>query len=192
MSVSIYEGSILDVKADAIINPANNFLRHGGGLARIIDEAARKWPDTLIDYAIDDEFREQRARVEQYEDDNVAHPPIPTGLAGWTSAGRLPYKGIIHAVGPIWGGGVVYEDELLYSAYVSSFVTANQKGCKSVAAPAISAGIFGVPIENVARQAVKAALYSVNVMGLVETITFALMEDSHVKAFSSELALGAM
>lgn len=187
MIVNIHQGSILDVEADAIVNPANSFLRHGGGLAAIIDRAARKWPDTLHDYAIDDEYREQREAIERYESENAAHSLIPTGSAGWTSAGRLPYKGIVHAVGPIWGGGNYCEGRLLQSAYCQAFFVANSHGCKSVAAPAISAGIFGVPINVVASAAAYGAVHA-RLFGLLEEITFALFDEEHVAAFSSALA----
>ena len=183
-SIEIYQGSILDVEADAIVNPANSFLRHGGGLAAIIDRAAKVWPHRsgvdLQASTIDNEFRAQRQAIEQYENDTLNHALIPTGGAGWTSAGSLPYKGIIHAVGPIWGGGNYFESQLLISAYHNAFRVARNHRCEHVAAPAISAGIFGVPIHIVSHCAYEVARTT------SLRITFALMDEEHVRAFEAQ------
>lgn len=184
--IEIYAGSILDVEADAIVNPANSFLRHGGGLARIIDTAARAWPHRsgvdLQAAAIDEQFRAQRDAVEQYDAENAEHPLIATGSAGWTSAGALPYKGIIHAVGPIWAGGAHYETNLVGDAYMSACAVAYANDCDHVAFPAISAGIFGVPIDVVASRGV-ASLRAAIDLRLIKKATVALMDEAHVNEF---------
>ena len=179
MSIAIIQGSILDAETDTIVNPANSFLRHGGGLAYAIYQAATEMPDpeTTPEHTMyhaaelaGEWLREQRE-----------HPNIPTGGAGWTSAGALPYKGIIHAVGPIWGGGELYEHELLYEAHESAFNVAAEHGCESIAFPAISCGIFGFPVQE-------AALTAVDSMKTWDfDIEVYLMEDEHVIAYENAL-----
>jgi putative ATPase len=175
MPIEIYKGSILDCDVDAIVNPANSFLRHGGGLARIIADAASKNPS--------DPFRPN-----DFEKDNLraANTPIPTGDATVTSAGALPFKGIIHAVGPIWGGGAFYERALLKAAHQNACARAYERKWRSIAIPAISCGIFGFPVEQAAPIAVNAVgdfwtLDQPNGVGM--RVTFALFEQEHVDAY---------
>lgn len=159
MSIAICQGSILDATTDYIVNPANCFLNHAGGLARVIAEAATPQPPqggTLV--AVADLIARRdthNAKVNQWILDHENAPLIPTGRCHLTSAGALPYKGVYHAVGPIWAGGHFYETDLLELAYESVYEALPQGA--SVAFPAISAGIFGVPIDVVARIAMKVA-----------------------------------
>jgi O-acetyl-ADP-ribose deacetylase (regulator of RNase III) len=77
-----------------------------------------------------------------------------TGSAVATTAGKLPFKGVIHAIGPRFGEGD--EEAKLFEALASAFGIARDKGWQSVAFPAVSAGIFAVPLEICARAYVKA------------------------------------
>jgi O-acetyl-ADP-ribose deacetylase (regulator of RNase III) len=79
---------------------------------------------------------------------------LPTGSAVVTTAGRLPFKGVIHAVGPRQGEGD--EETKLISALTNAFERARERGWSSVAFPAVSSGIFAVPLEKCARAYVKA------------------------------------
>lgn len=175
MTIAIHKGSILDCDVDVIVSPSNSFLRstvgQNGGLAGVIERSALDDPSNPF-------------RPGAFEEDCRRLPLIPTGSAALTCSGMLPFKGIIHAVGPIWGGGQFYENKLLFSAYTEALAIARQNDFESIAFPAISAGIFGVPIGVVAHQAVLAArcFYGIDV-------TFALMEDEHVEAFEARLAL---
>jgi O-acetyl-ADP-ribose deacetylase (regulator of RNase III) len=81
--------------------------------------------------------------------------PIPTGSAVVTSAGRLPFKGVIHAVGPRYGEGD--EENKLFNALLCAFREAEKRGWNSVSFPAVSSGIFAVPLEICARAYLKAA-----------------------------------
>jgi O-acetyl-ADP-ribose deacetylase (regulator of RNase III) len=81
--------------------------------------------------------------------------PFPTGSAVATGAGKLPFKGVIHAVGPRWGEG--NEEALLERALRSAFSVAKERGWDSVSFPAVSSGIFAVPLEVCARAYLKAA-----------------------------------
>ena len=82
------------------------------------------------------------------------HGYFATGSAVATTAGKLPFKGVIHAVGPRFGEGD--EEAKLFEALASAFGIARDKGWQSVAFPAVSAGIFAVPLEICARAYVKA------------------------------------
>jgi O-acetyl-ADP-ribose deacetylase (regulator of RNase III) len=106
---------------DAIVNAANTRLQHGGGLAGAI--AARGGP----------EIQEASQRL----------APVAVGDAVVTTAGRLPCRWVIHAVGPCWGDGD--EERKLRSAVAASLDCATEIGARSLALPAISTGIFGYP-----------------------------------------------
>ena len=178
MSITIIKGSILEAETDTIVNPANSFLQHAGGLARVIaNAAAPAYQNIPYEHSRFAAYINGQA----FLNEQALHPNIPTGAAGWTSAGVLPYKGIVHAVGPIWGGGEFYEHELLYEAHESAFKVASEQRCASIAFPAISCGIFGFPVDQ-------AALTAVDSMRTWDLdIQVYLMEDAHVEAYENAL-----
>lgn len=124
-------GDLLSEDTDAIINAANGHLTHGGGVAAVIARAAGP------------------SLVEEGDRLVSRNGPVPTGDCVVTTAGDLPFKGVIHAVGPRMGEG----DEVgkLTSALRSSFLGAQDRGWSSVSFPAVSSGIFGVPADVCAK-----------------------------------------
>lgn len=128
---SVELGDIKEADVDAIVNAANGRLDHGGGVAAAIASAAGP--------ALNEE---SRAHVRE-------NGPVPTGEAAVTTAGNLPHRGVIHAVGPRQGEGD--EEEKLTRAVAAALDRAAERDWSSVALPAISAGIFGVPYEICAR-----------------------------------------
>jgi O-acetyl-ADP-ribose deacetylase len=130
-------GNLLEEPVDAIVNAANGHLAHGGGVAGIIARAAGP------------ELQEESDLLVQQ------HGPFPTGSAVATTAGKLPFKGVVHAVGPRQGEG--NEEAKLYQALMSAFSVAAEKGWNSLSLPAVSSGIFVVPLDVCARAYVKAA-----------------------------------
>ena len=122
---------------DAIVNAANGHLAHGGGVAGIISRAAG--PDL------------------QAESDRLVREggPFEAGTAVVTGAGKLPFKGVIHAVGPRQGEGD--EEAKLVRALTAAFACAKDRGWSSVSFPAVSSGIFAVPLDVCARAYLKAA-----------------------------------
>jgi O-acetyl-ADP-ribose deacetylase (regulator of RNase III) len=133
----VVRGNLLEEPVDAIVNAANGHLAHGGGVAGIISRAA--------------------GHTLQEESDRLvaARGPFPTGSAVATTAGKLPFKAVIHAVGPRYGEGD--EERRLVQALTSAFAVATEKGWTSVAFPAVSAGIFSVPLDICARAYLAAA-----------------------------------
>ena len=131
------QGNLLEEPVEAIVNAANGDLAHGGGVAGIISRAAG--PEL------------------QAESDRLVRDrgPFPTGSAVVTGAGKLPFKGVIHAVGPRYGEGD--EEGKLVRALSAAFQRARERGWESVSFPAVSAGIFAVPLEICARAYLKAA-----------------------------------
>ena len=130
-------GNLLEEPVDAIVNAANGQLAHGGGVAGIIARAAGP-------------------QLQQESDLLVQkHGPFPTGSAVVTTAGKLPFKGVIHAVGPRQGEG--NEEARLVQALGAAFLRAKERAWDSVSFPAVSSGIFAVPLDVCARAYAKAA-----------------------------------
>jgi O-acetyl-ADP-ribose deacetylase (regulator of RNase III) len=134
MHVEAVQGDITAEPVDAIVNAANERLAPGGGVCGAIHAAGGP--------SIAEECR------------HLGH--CPTGGAVATTAGALPARFVIHAVGPVWGGGDRGEAELLSSAYVSALEEAARVGARTVAFPAISTGIYGYPLEAATAVAVEA------------------------------------
>jgi O-acetyl-ADP-ribose deacetylase (regulator of RNase III) len=130
----LVKNSIVDEPVEAIVNPANEHLAHGGGVAGLIS----------------------RAGGPTIQEESTKKAPITTGQATYTGAGNLPFKYIIHAVGPIYRGGDKGEAQRLESAVTAALKVADQLGLKSISLPSISTGIFGYPLESAIRLIVKA------------------------------------
>ena len=127
----LVEGDITTEMVDAIVNAANEYLQHGGGLAGTI---LRKGGPVIR--------RESDAWVH-------THGSVSHAKPAWTSGGNLPCRYVIHAVGPVWGVGE--EDAKLNAAVAGSLKIADELKLKSIAMPAISTGIFGYPKERAAN-----------------------------------------
>ncbi|MDQ2698287.1 MAG: O-acetyl-ADP-ribose deacetylase [Actinomycetota bacterium] len=126
-------GDITEQRVDAIVNAANNAMRGGGGVDGAIHRAGG--PDILRDC------------IERFPDG------LATGDAGWTTAGRLPAKWVIHTVGPNYAAGQ-RDRALLVSCYRRALEVADELEARSIAFPLISAGIYGWPLEDAIEVAV--------------------------------------
>ena len=166
-AVMLRRADITTLAVDAIVNAANMHLAGGGGVDGAIHRAAG--PDL------------RRELDERYQG-------CPTGSAVITGAGRLRARYVIHAVGPRWRDGQRGEPDLLAAAYRSAFALAAGHGCETVAAPSISTGIYGFPIELAAPIAIDAAADALETPGTpLREISFSLFSDSDLEVFARTL-----
>jgi len=125
----LVQGDITEQQVDAIVNAANSRLAGGGGVDGAIHR--RGGPSIM----------EECRRI----------GGCPTGSAVVTGAGNLPARWVIHAVGPVWGGGKRGEDDLLASAWRESLERAREIGARTVAFPSLSTGAYRFPVDRAAR-----------------------------------------
>lgn len=123
--IKVIEGDITEEDVECIVNPANSYLQHGGGVAGAIVRRG----GNIIQRESDEYIR--------------LHGPLPVGEATITSGGNLKARYVIHTVGPRWGEG--NEEEKLERAIISVLKLASERGIKSISIPAVSCGIFGFP-----------------------------------------------
>lgn len=154
--ISVVRSDITLLETDAIVNAANNHLSAGGGVCGAIFSAAG--------------YSELKAACEKIGFCN-------TGSAVITPAFSMKAKYIVHAVGPIWRGGDQDEEKLLYSTYYSSLTAASEKGCRSIAFPLVSAGIYGYPSEDAWRTAITACRDFLGSENSSMDIVFAVLSD---------------
>lgn len=161
-------GDIATFEVDAVVNAANSALAGGGG----VDGAVHRAGGPSI-------MAELRSR----------HPDgCPTGSAVLTGAGDLPARWVIHAVGPIWRGGEHGEPDLLAAAYRSALELANDAGARTVALPAISAGVYGYPLHEAAAIGLTAARDHLAGDTNLERTTFVLYSGDTHQAFVAALS----
>lgn len=135
------QGDITTLEVDAIVNAANQAMLGGGGVDGAIHRAAGR---RLFDSCL--QMPETRPGVR-----------CPTGEARITPGFNLPAKFVIHTVGPVYRDGLHGEPEKLANCYRNSLALAAENGCKSVAFPCISTGVYGYPVEDAAKIAVREA-----------------------------------
>lgn len=153
--IEFVQGDITEQRVDAIVNAANSSLLGGGGVDGAIH--ARGGPDILAEC--------RTIRATRYPDG------LPTGQAVATTAGRLAANHVIHTVGPVYSR---QHDRsgLLASAYRESLAVARRLGARSIAFPAISAGIYRYPLDDAATIAVRTTRENEGGMDLVRFVLF--------------------
>src|SRR3954453_907819 len=134
MELTVVQGEITEQDVDAVVNAANSRMRGGGGVdgaipraggPAVLEDCVRRFPDGLA-----------------------------TGDAGWTTAGRLPARWVIHVVGPNHAAGQ-RDRALLTSCYSRALAVADEIGARTVAFPLVSAGIYGWPQSDAPSSAVE-------------------------------------
>jgi len=127
MEINLVEGDITTQEVDAVVNAANSRMRGGGGVdgaihraggPAVLEDCKRRFPDGLA-----------------------------TGDAGWTTAGDMPARWVIHVVGPNYRAGQT-DRSLLTSCYARALEVADELGARTVAFPLVSAGIYGWPLDD--------------------------------------------
>ncbi len=134
MKLSVVQGDITTQEVDAVVNAANRRMRGGGGVdgaihqaggPAVLEDCRRRFPDGL-----------------------------GTGQAGWTTAGEMPARWVIHVVGPNYNAGE-RDRSLLTSCYANALGVADELGASTIAFPLVSAGIYGWPKEDAVAAAVE-------------------------------------
>lgn len=162
-------GDITRVDVDVVVNAANPGLLGGGGVDGAIHRAGG--PEILA------ECRAHKARLPDGR--------LPRGEAVATTAGRLPARWVVHTAGPIWSASRDLSP-VLRACYRSSLAVADGLGARSVAFPAISAGVYGWPLDDAAVQAVAGAREAV--VEHVREVRFVLFSDDALTAFERALS----
>ena len=138
VQLSLVRGDILKEVVDVIVNPANSKLDHIGGLAKAIADAGGS---------------QIQKECTRYVKENGE---VNAGKAICSSPGLLPFKKLIHSVGPRWMGGQNNESFQLFSAVNNSLCAANRENLQSIALPAIGTGVFAVPVSICAEESLRA------------------------------------
>ena len=169
-TIRLVRGDITERNLDVIVNPANSYLKHAGGVAAAI---VRKG-----------------GQIIQEESDKIGY--VPVGTAVITTAGRLPCKAVIHTVGPLMGEG--NEDEKLRKAIKSVLALAQETGFKSISIPAISTGIFGYPKDKCAKILLEESMNyfaknkdTSSSPNTIDTIEFSLIDSETLDYFKDEI-----
>lgn len=154
--LKIEKGDITTYHVDAIVNAANTSLLGGGGVDGAIHRAAG--PKLLLECRTLNGCR--------------------TGEAKITKGYNLPARFVIHTPGPVYRGGENGEAELLASCYRNSLKLAAENGCKTVAFPSISTGIYGFPLEKAASVAVKTIQEFLKIQSVVEEVIMVCFDEN--------------
>ena len=164
--IRIHTGDITKLAVDAIVNAANSSLHGGGGVDGAIHRAAG--PELLA------ECRTLNG--------------CKTGDAKLTRGYRLPARHIIHTVGPVWQGGGKGETGLLASCYRRSLEIAGTNGCRTIAFPAISTGIYRFPKTDASRIAAGTVVEFLGRNTLPEIVTFCCFDDEMAQLYRQAVA----
>jgi O-acetyl-ADP-ribose deacetylase len=151
MEIEVVEGDITRQQVDAVVNAANRAMRGGGGVDGAIHRAGG--PEVLADC------------VRRFPDG------LATGEAGWTTAGSMPARWVIHVVGPNHTRGE-RDRTLLTSCYRRALEVADELGARSVAFPLVSAGVYGWPKEDAVDAALETLRATPTRVGLARIVAF--------------------
>lgn len=164
--LQLVHGDLTQEQVDAIVNAANSHLQHGGGVAAAIVRRG--------------------GRIIQEESDQWVrkHGEVPHHSPAYTSAGNLPCRYVIHAVGPVWGAGD--EDNKLVQALRGALHLADQLQLTTLAIPPISTGIFGFPKDRAARifYQVIANEWQTNAVSSLKLVRITIIDAETLKVFN--------
>ena len=166
-TIELQQGDVTDQVVDAIVNAANSQLAGGGGVDGAIHR--RGGPGIMA------------------ETDAKYPQGCPTGSAVSSSAGDLPAKYVIHAVGPVWRGGNRGEAELLAGAYRRCLELVVEHECRGIAFPSLSTGAYRYPLDQAARIAITTVKDFLNEHEQPELVRFVLFGPGAYGAFAAAL-----
>ena len=156
-------GDITTQDVDAIVNAANASLLGGGGVDGAIHRAAG--PELLAECRL--------------------LGGCAPGEAKATAGYRLPARHVIHTVGPVWHGGGFDEAETLAACHRNAIAVAAALGCRTVAFPAISTGIYGYPVDRAAEVAARAVAQALDERPPVELVRFVLFDEETEREYAA-------
>ena len=160
--INVLQADITSLKVDAIVNAANERMLGGGGVDGAIHRAAG--PELV--------------RACQQVSEVGPGVRCPTGEARITPGFDLPARFVIHTVGPVWQGGGHGEPKLLASCYQSSLALSKENQVQTIAFPAVSCGVFGYPISEAAKIAVREVLRFLRVESEVAQVSLVAFDGS--------------
>jgi O-acetyl-ADP-ribose deacetylase (regulator of RNase III) len=158
-------GDITEQQVDAIVNAANSSLLGGGGVDGAIHRAAG--PELVAECRL--------------------LGGCEPGQAKATRGYRLPARHVIHTVGPVWRGGGEGEAETLAACHRNAVALAAELGCRTMAFPAISTGVYGYPVELAAEVAGAATAEALAVQDTVELARFVLFDERTLAVFAAAM-----
>jgi O-acetyl-ADP-ribose deacetylase (regulator of RNase III) len=161
--IELVQGDITLETVDCVVNAANSRLAGGGG----VDGAIHRRGGPAI-------MQETRERYPE---------GCPVGSAVISTAGNLPAKYVIHAVGPIWSDGKLGEAGFLESAYRRCLELAVEQQCESIAFPSISTGAYAYPLDEAATIAVRTVADFLREHQNPQLVRFVLFSDPALQAF---------
>jgi O-acetyl-ADP-ribose deacetylase (regulator of RNase III) len=159
--IELLQGDITKIEVDAIVNAANTSLLGGGGVDGAIHRAGGK------------------AILEECQQIRNKQGGCKVGEAVITTAGNLPAKFVIHAVGPVWNSGKSNEERLLAAAYTNSLQLALDNQVQTIAFPNISTGIYRFPKERAAQIAIQAVTDFLTTTDKIERVVFVCFDDEN-------------
>jgi O-acetyl-ADP-ribose deacetylase (regulator of RNase III) len=171
VTLTCVEGDITTQQVDVVVNAANSSLLGGGGVDGAIHRAGG--PQILAEC--------RRLRETTLPDG------LPPGRAVATTAGRMPARWVVHTVGPNYRAGQ-RDRSVLVSCYRESLRVADGLGAESVAFPAVSAGIYGWPLDDAAAAAVEGVLERAGELESVREVRFVLFGGTTYDAFTAAVA----
>jgi O-acetyl-ADP-ribose deacetylase (regulator of RNase III) len=164
--MSVVQADITKQDVDAIVNAANEALRGGGGV------------DGAIHRAAGPELLEECKQI----------GGCPTGEARITKGYRLPARYVIHTVGPVWHGGDRGEPEKLAACYRNSLKLAAENRVRTIAFPGISAGVYGYPLEDATRLAMRTVKNCLAELPGIEEVRFVTFDEHATEVAKRTLA----
>ena len=161
--IRLIKGDITDQNVDVVVNSANSYLKHGGGVAGAIVRKGGK--------------------IIQTESDKIGF--VPVGSSVITTSGKLPCEAIIHTVGPKMGEG---NEDFKLSKSIHSFLSlASDNSYKSISIPAISSGIFGFPKDRCANILLDESIKFLQTNNTsLQTIEFCIIDDETLFHFKNK------